>query len=507
MSTEAPRSFDVSPLAVHELMWAAHAETHLFTPWRNEGLALKAPLLPALALPAWLVVSIHTGLGPPMCGGRPRGGRFARGPAKSFPLFAGQADGMAAGRGRFRSSSQVSPFGSEDSPDLLVVAPARIGPCFASHTLERHAEPLGHRRTAVVVGPAVPLGSMQSAHGERPVQQRAACLRDHAVALGGGLQPTADLARADGGVEAGEHHATDQHSILPDAVQPGTVARLEFRIPLECGARSGQVVGDERRTDPRADVLTRPVEVVGELLGVPDLQRTEVGVVAQRQREHEDLLIRITSVVGMYRGGMPRTRGDHEARRRDVSEAVWQVMAARGFAGLTLRAVATELGATTGLLTHYFPTKRALVEYALELLEQRTLSRPRRNSGRGLAALRDALLDILPMTPEATDGSRIWVSSWDAALADPGLSAGHARKYAVSRDRLTDRVAVAQELGELPPGDPADVAAGAQSFVLGLVVQALFAPTVFPPQRQVQLLDAYLGALTAPDHSSEGRSA
>ncbi|WP_328952493.1 TetR family transcriptional regulator (plasmid) [Streptomyces sp. NBC_00184] len=204
---------------------------------------------------------------------------------------------------------------------------------------------------------------------------------------------------------------------------------------------------------------------------------------------------------------MSRTKGDHEARRRDVSEAVWQVMAARGFAGLTLRAVAAELGATTGLLTHYFPTKQALVEYALDLLEQRTLSRPRRDSGRGLAALRDALLDILPMTPESTDGNRIWVSSWDAALADPDLSAGHARKYAAGRDRLTDRVAAAQELGELPPGNPADVAAGAQSFVLGLVVQALFAPTVFPPQRQIQLLDDYLGALTAPDHSNEGSSA
>ena len=90
----------------------------------------------------------------------------------------------------------------------------------------------------------------------------------------------------------------------------------------------------------------------------------------------------------MYRGGMPRTKGDHEARRRDVSAAVWQVMAARGFAGLTLRAVAAELGATTGLLTHYFPTKRALVEYALDLLEQRTTARPRREAGTGLRLVR-----------------------------------------------------------------------------------------------------------------------
>ncbi|MEV1142137.1 TetR/AcrR family transcriptional regulator [Micromonospora sp. NPDC049799] len=204
---------------------------------------------------------------------------------------------------------------------------------------------------------------------------------------------------------------------------------------------------------------------------------------------------------------MPRTKGDHEARRRDVSEAVWQVMAARGFTGLTLRAVAAELDATTGLLTHYFPTKRALVEYALDLLEQRTLSRPRRDSGRGMAALRDALLDMLPLTSEATDSNRIWVSSWDAALSDPALSADYGRKYAASRDRLSERVAAAQELGELRIGDPAEIAAGAQSFVLGLVVQALFAPAAFPPQRQVQLLDDYLAALVAPDRSDARQSA
>ncbi|MBB4741205.1 AcrR family transcriptional regulator [Actinoplanes octamycinicus] len=193
---------------------------------------------------------------------------------------------------------------------------------------------------------------------------------------------------------------------------------------------------------------------------------------------------------------MARTKGDHEARRRDVSEAVWRVLAGKGFTGLTLRAVAAELGATTGLLTHYFPTKQALVGYALDILEQRTLGRPRRTGGDGLAAFRDALLDILPLTAAATDSNRIWVSSWDTALSDAGLSGDYARKYAAGRDRLRDRVAAAQQLGELPPGDPGAIAAGAQAFVLGLVVQALFDPAAFPPERQVAMLDTYLAALT-----------
>ncbi|MFC0598671.1 TetR/AcrR family transcriptional regulator [Streptomyces palmae] len=194
---------------------------------------------------------------------------------------------------------------------------------------------------------------------------------------------------------------------------------------------------------------------------------------------------------------MARTKGDHEARRRDVSEAVWRVLAAHGFAGLTLRAVAAELGATTGLLTHYFPAKRDLVVHALDLLAERTASRPRRAAGQGLSALRAALLDILPLTAEATASNRIWVSSWDTALADPELSADYARKYAHGRTRLTDLVSAAQQRGELPSGDPERIAAGAQSFALGLVVQALFDPAAFPPQRQAELLDDYLTSLTS----------
>ncbi|WP_121182051.1 TetR/AcrR family transcriptional regulator [Nocardiopsis sp. Huas11] len=201
---------------------------------------------------------------------------------------------------------------------------------------------------------------------------------------------------------------------------------------------------------------------------------------------------------------MPRTKGDHEARRRDVSEAVWRVLAARGFGGLSLRAVAAELDATTGLLTHYFPTKRDLVTHALDLLEERTAARPRRTAAEGLAAVRAALLDILPITDAAVDGNRVWVSSWDAALADPQLSGDHARRYGRSRERLSALVATAQRLGELPAGDPARLAAGAQSFVLGLVVQALFDPRAFPPEHQVELLDDYLAALACAPPADGG---
>ncbi|WP_045692766.1 TetR/AcrR family transcriptional regulator [Streptomyces rubellomurinus] len=201
---------------------------------------------------------------------------------------------------------------------------------------------------------------------------------------------------------------------------------------------------------------------------------------------------------------MTPARGDHDARRSEVSEGVWRVLSTRGFEGLTLRAVAAELGASTGLLTHYFPNKKALLSHALEELDRRSATRPRRAAPAdgsppppaGLARLRAALLDVLPLDGAAVAGNRIWVGSWDVALADPDLALAHAGRYGRSREALTAHVVEAQRLGELPAdADPADLAAGAQAFALGLVVQALFAPGEFPAERQVALLDGHLATL------------
>jgi len=182
---------------------------------------------------------------------------------------------------------------------------------------------------------------------------------------------------------------------------------------------------------------------------------------------------------------------DHEARRRDVSEAVWRVLARGGFGGLTLRAVAAEMGASTGLLTHYFPSKDALVRHALEVAEERTAIRARRDGG-----LRDALLDVLPLDAASTTMNRVWVSSWDAALGDAELGAAERARYKRWRARLRPRVEAAQRSGELPAaGDPEDLVATVAAFTHGLVVQALFDPRAFPRRRQVALLDAFLRSL------------
>jgi AcrR family transcriptional regulator len=190
---------------------------------------------------------------------------------------------------------------------------------------------------------------------------------------------------------------------------------------------------------------------------------------------------------------------DHDVRRREVAEAVWRVLAATGFAGLSLRAVAKELGATTGLLTHYFRNKRELVQHALEVVHDRTAPRMAAagEGVGGLDGLRARLRAVLVDDAEATLLSRVWVGFWDVALADAELGAAEAARYERWRDRLRPLVDEAVAAGELAAGrDTETVVDLLTAFTHGLVVQALFDPERFPAQRQHAVLDELLTALS-----------
>jgi AcrR family transcriptional regulator len=192
---------------------------------------------------------------------------------------------------------------------------------------------------------------------------------------------------------------------------------------------------------------------------------------------------------------------DHEVRRREVAEAVWRVLAGTGFAGLSLRAVAKEMGATTGLLTHYFGSKRELVAHALEVVHERTAPRMREAETHqpGMDGLRARLRAVLVDDDEATVLSKVWVGFWDLALADAELGLAEAARYERWRERLRPMVDEAIADGELGAGrDRETVVDVLTSFTHGMVVQALFDPERFPAARQYAVLDELLGALRTP---------
>jgi AcrR family transcriptional regulator len=62
---------------------------------------------------------------------------------------------------------------------------------------------------------------------------------------------------------------------------------------------------------------------------------------------------------------------DSEARREEIAEAIWRVIAKHGMEAVTVREIAKEACCTTGMLVHYFKNKDELILHALRTTTMR----------------------------------------------------------------------------------------------------------------------------------------
>lgn len=67
---------------------------------------------------------------------------------------------------------------------------------------------------------------------------------------------------------------------------------------------------------------------------------------------------------------MPK-RVDHEERRQHVAAALLRVISRDGLEAVSLRHVATEAGVTAGMVQHYFPSKDAMMGFAMRTASAR----------------------------------------------------------------------------------------------------------------------------------------
>lgn len=135
---------------------------------------------------------------------------------------------------------------------------------------------------------------------------------------------------------------------------------------------------------------------------------------------------------------MPRVV-DRQAQEDRLSEAVWSVLAEQGLERLTLRAVASAAGCTTGLVLHRFANRQALLLHARTLLHERV--RERVEALEAVAATpSDALRAILTQamavdTPMQAE-NRVWVGFLGAALGDEALLAAHREANRAWQERI-----------------------------------------------------------------------
>jgi TetR/AcrR family transcriptional repressor of bet genes len=105
---------------------------------------------------------------------------------------------------------------------------------------------------------------------------------------------------------------------------------------------------------------------------------------------------------------------DHELRRAEIVGALWQVIAAHGIEGVSLRVVAQAAGISIGRIQHYFASREALVLSGLELLIAQAVAAYDETAD---APPRDRLLHVLVQQVPRTEPGRIGVTVWYAYLA------------------------------------------------------------------------------------------
>ncbi|MFI0902621.1 TetR/AcrR family transcriptional regulator [Streptomyces sioyaensis] len=205
---------------------------------------------------------------------------------------------------------------------------------------------------------------------------------------------------------------------------------------------------------------------------------------------------------------MPK-KVDHEARRQEISEALWRLASTRGLDGANLRDVAAEAGISLGRLQHYFRSKDEMLLFALQhinrLAGERVRARiealPEEPTPREV--LRACLSGLLPLDEKSRVGVLVGAAYFARAVYDEPLRAEAKNGIPQLRALFADQLRRAAERGELPPERATeDEAMLLISLVDGLSTYVLL--DVHGPRTALRLLDLHLAHLFGTDGDADG---
>ncbi|MCT9935042.1 TetR family transcriptional regulator [Planotetraspora sp. A-T 1434] len=170
---------------------------------------------------------------------------------------------------------------------------------------------------------------------------------------------------------------------------------------------------------------------------------------------------------------------DHEERRGEVVAAARRIILRDGIEAATTRAIAKEAGYSNGVLTHYFADKDDILVSALETSHRRIAGRlaDKLSGLGGLAALREVLLDNVPLDDDRVQETGLEIGFWGRSLTSPGLLEVQRREAAELRYLVVSLLQSAAEAGEIRTDeDLEDVAERLLALVDGLSVHRLLYP-------------------------------
>lgn len=187
-------------------------------------------------------------------------------------------------------------------------------------------------------------------------------------------------------------------------------------------------------------------------------------------------------------------RIDPETRRAHLIEATARVLAERGTAGASVRAIAAEAGVSAGLVTHHFASIDALIAQTYAQVADRVA----KALDEAVATATDprSRLDTYvraSFAPPIADPALLatWTAFWGLARSNPAVAAEHDRSYAAYRAGLE---ALLVDCG-LPAPECRLAAISLTALVDGLWLELCLTPGAFTPAEAGAMADRHVTAL------------
>ena len=199
---------------------------------------------------------------------------------------------------------------------------------------------------------------------------------------------------------------------------------------------------------------------------------------------------------------------DHDARREELLEAVWRVIARDGMERATIRTIAKESGWSSGVLAHYFTDKDEILGSAIRLMYERIAVRwnEKLEGLTGVAALHELVLDNLPLDDERELETKFLMNYWSRAIRDGDGVPRPERRGPQLIDLLSDLVREGQDAGDIRDDEsPEDIAERLLALIDGFSLHTLLDPQRLSRERQVALVGQEFDRLTGHDTTAARR--
>lgn len=190
----------------------------------------------------------------------------------------------------------------------------------------------------------------------------------------------------------------------------------------------------------------------------------------------------------------------YDDRRIEVAKAAWQVIVREGLDRTSMRAIAQELGSSTGVVTHYFRDKEELTLFALEQVFENVLEDMKTcaEGRQGIDRLVQMIFVALPLEDIDKADWKVWVAFLGYSIGRERLVQEHRKRYDFLRQIICQELADLQKALLIRADLDLTLEANALiALVDGIGTGVVIFPEQFSADQQKYLVRRHINAILA----------